>query len=74
MPAPQSSAPRDTACRRGPDSCILIITHYKRLLDFVKPDKVFVMAEGKIVAEEDGDFISHIEEKGYDWLKKNDAS
>lgn len=49
--------------------CVLIITHYKRILEYIKPDKVFVMIDGKIVREEEGEFVNHIEEKGYGWLK-----
>lgn len=47
------------------DKCILIITHYKRILDFVKPDKIFVMCKGKIVKEGGEELIQKIEEKGY---------
>ena len=52
------------------DKIILVITHYKRILDYVKPDKVFVMVDGKIVLEEEGSFVNHLEEKGYGWIKK----
>jgi len=55
-------------------NCVLIITHYKRILEYVKPDKVFVMLGGKIVREENGDFVNHIEEKGYGWLKDFEES
>jgi len=52
------------------DKIILVITHYKRILDYVKPDKVFVMIDGKIVLEEEGSFVNHLEEKGYGWIKQ----
>lgn len=52
------------------DKIILIITHYKRILDYVKPDKVFVMIDGKIALEENGEFVNHLEEKGYGWIKQ----
>ncbi len=53
-------------------NCVLIITHYKRILDYIKPDKVLIMLDGKIVLEEGSDFADHIEEKGYGWLKENE--
>ncbi len=57
--------------KENPESCVLIITHYKRILEYIKPDKVFVMLDGKVVLEENGDFVDHIEERGYGWLKEN---
>lgn len=56
---------------KSEDRCVLVITHYKRILEYVKPDKVLVMLDGKIVLEENGDFVNHIEEKGYKWLDGN---
>lgn len=55
--------------KTGTDKCVLIITHYKRILEYVKPDKVFVMVDGKIIREEEGDFVEHLEKKGYGWLR-----
>jgi len=51
------------------DKYVLIITHYKRILDYINPDRLFVMVSGKIVLEENGDFVNHLEQKGYGWLK-----
>ena len=51
------------------DKTILIITHYRRILDYVKPDKVFVMKNGEIVAEGEKEIINKIEERGYEWIK-----
>ena len=51
------------------DKYILVITHYKRILDYINPDRVFVMVNGKIVLEENGDFVNHLEQKGYAELK-----
>lgn len=48
---------------------ILIITHYKRILDYINPDRVFVMIDGKIVLEENGNFVNHLEQRGYSWIK-----
>ena len=44
---------------------LLIITHYKRILDYIKPDKVFVLQKGKIVKEGGAELVDHLEEKGY---------
>jgi Fe-S cluster assembly ATP-binding protein len=52
------------------DRYILVITHYKRILEYINPDRVLVMVDGKIVLEENGDFVNHIEEKGYAELSK----
>ncbi|MFC1768748.1 Fe-S cluster assembly ATPase SufC [Nanoarchaeota archaeon] len=45
---------------------VLIITHYKRLLDYVKPSRVYVMVKGKIVKEDGPEIVDLIEDKGYD--------
>lgn len=55
----------------NPNKIILIITHYKRILDYVKPDKVSIMIDGKIVLEGDSDIVDQLEEKGYGWIKEN---
>lgn len=47
---------------------IVLITHYQRLLDHIKPDYVHVMLNGKIVQSGKADLASELEEKGYDWL------
>ena len=52
------------------EKTILIITHYKRILDYVKPDKVFIMVNGKIVVEGGSDLVDHLEEKGYGWIEE----
>jgi Fe-S cluster assembly ATP-binding protein len=54
---------------RGPDRGFLVITHYQRLLDYIKPDVVHVLAEGKIVRSGGPELALELEEKGYDWLK-----
>jgi Fe-S cluster assembly ATP-binding protein len=51
------------------DKTILVITHYKRILNYIKPNKVFIMLNGKIVVEGKGKIINKIEKKGYSWLK-----
>ena len=52
------------------EKIVLIITHYKRILEYVKPDKISVILNGKIVLEGNNDLIEHLEEKGYEWLEK----
>jgi Fe-S cluster assembly ATP-binding protein len=51
------------------DKCILIITHYKRILEHVQPDKLFIMIDGKIALEGKGDLVDHLEAKGYGWIE-----
>jgi Fe-S cluster assembly ATP-binding protein len=53
------------------DKCILIITHYKRILEYVKPDKLIIMIDGKIALEGKGDLVDHLEEKGYGWIEED---
>lgn len=50
---------------------ILLITHYQRLLDYIKPDFVHVMENGKIIKTGDSSLAKELELKGYDWLKKS---
>ena len=49
---------------------VLVITHYQRLLDYIVPDFVHVVMDGKVVKSGDKDLAKKIEEVGYDWLKK----
>lgn len=56
---------------RGPAFGGLIITHYRRILDYVKPDKLHIMYDGKIVVSGGMELIAALEEKGYDWVKEN---
>ena len=51
---------------RSPDRGMLIITHYQRLLDYIVPDRVHVLAGGKIAASGDADFAKKLEAEGYD--------
>jgi Fe-S cluster assembly ATP-binding protein len=54
---------------RSPDRGFLIITHYQRLLDYIVPDVVHVMYDGKIVHSGDAELAKELESKGYDWVK-----
>jgi Fe-S cluster assembly ATP-binding protein len=51
---------------RSPDRGMLIITHYQRLLDYIVPDRVHVLAKGGIAASGDADFAKRLEKEGYD--------
>ena len=51
---------------RNPQRSMLVITHYQRLLDYIVPDKVHVLVDGKIVASGDADFAKKLEKEGYD--------
>lgn len=55
---------------RNPDRGFLIITHYQRLLEYIVPDVVHVMYDGKIVKSGDKSLALELEEKGYDWVKE----
>ena len=56
------------------EKSVLIITHYKRFLEYVKPDKVSIMINGKIVLEGDSNIVDKLEEKGYKWLEESSDS
>ncbi len=55
---------------RSQDRAFLVITHYQRLLNYIIPDVVHVMVDGKIVESGDKELALHLEEHGYDWLRK----
>jgi len=59
---------------RGPKLGILLITHYQRLLDYIVPDYVHVMYDGRIVRSGDKGLALELEAKGYDWVKKELAA
>lgn len=55
---------------RRSDNAILVITHYQRLLDYIIPDFVHVMVDGKIVKSGTKELAYELEERGYDWVRK----
>lgn len=55
---------------RGPGRGILVITHYQRLLDYIVPDVVHVMVDGRIVLSGEKDLALKLEAEGYDWVEK----
>jgi Fe-S cluster assembly ATP-binding protein len=54
----------------GPDMGVLIITHYQRLLNYIKPHFVHVMLDGRIVESGGPELALHLEERGYDWVRE----
>jgi len=59
---------------RNPDRGILVITHYQRLLEYIVPDYVHVMSEGKIIRTAGKELALELEERGYDWIKQEAAA
>lgn len=55
---------------RSPERAIILVTHYQRLLDYVEPDQVHVLSEGRIVRSGDKSLALELEERGYDWLRE----
>jgi Fe-S cluster assembly ATP-binding protein len=55
---------------RGPKLGVLVITHYQRILNYIHPDFVHVMMEGKIVESGDAQLALHLEEQGYEWVRE----
>tara|TARA_B100001123_G_scaffold86607_1_gene99534 strand:- start:377 stop:1129 length:753 start_codon:yes stop_codon:yes gene_type:complete len=55
---------------KNKDNAIVVITHYQRLLDYIIPDYVHVLFDGKIVKSGDKDLAIELENKGYDWIKE----
>jgi len=55
---------------RAPDRAILMVTHYQRLLDYIEPDFVHVMMDGRVVKTGDKTLALKLEEHGYDWVEK----
>ena len=54
---------------RSPDRAIILVTHYQRLLDYIEPDFVHVLSEGRIVRSGDKSLALELEEKGYEWVR-----
>jgi Fe-S cluster assembly ATP-binding protein len=58
---------------RSKDNAVVVITHYQRLLDYIKPDYVHVLYKGKIVKSGGPELAHELEERGYDWIKAENA-
>lgn len=59
---------------RSPDRAFIVITHYQRLLDYIVPDVVHVLADGQIVQSGDKELALKLEEQGYAWIKDRKIS
>ena len=59
---------------RSPDRAIVLVTHYQRLLDHVVPDRVHVLAGGRIVKSGGRELALELERRGYDWLREGPAA
>ena len=59
---------------KTPDTSCIVITHYQRLLNYIKPDIVHVLYDGRIVRTAGPELALELEEKGYDWITKNGAA
>ena len=55
---------------RDPNRSIIVVTHYQRLLEYIVPDKVHVLAHGRIVKSGDKSLALELEEKGYGWVEE----
>jgi len=56
---------------RRPDTSVIVITHYQRLLDYIVPDYVHVLYDGRIVRSAGPELALELEERGYDWIRKD---
>jgi Fe-S cluster assembly ATP-binding protein len=54
---------------RSPDRAMIVITHYQRLLNYIVPDNVHVLLDGRIVRSGGKELALELEERGYDWVK-----
>ena len=59
---------------RGPALGVLVITHYQRILNYIKPDYVHIMMDGRIVETGGAELALHLEEHGYDWLREKNST
>ncbi|NIL93453.1 MAG: Fe-S cluster assembly ATPase SufC [Woeseiaceae bacterium] len=55
---------------RSPDRAIILVTHYQRVLDYVEPDHVHVLSDGRIARSGDKTLALELEDKGYDWVRE----
>ncbi len=59
---------------RSPERAIVLVTHYQRLLDYVEPDFVHVLSEGRIVRSGDKTLAQQLEDKGYEWVREAESA
>ena len=59
---------------RGDERGFLIITHYTRILEYVKPDFVHILIDGRVVREGGAELANELEDKGYEWVREEVAA
>lgn len=59
---------------RGPNFGALVITHYQRLLNYIVPDRVHVMVDGRVITEGPKELAIELDQKGYDWIREQVAA
>ena len=59
---------------RSPERAIIVVTHYQRLLDYIVPDFVHVLSDGRIVKSGGKELALELEEKGYGWIESRRAA
>jgi Fe-S cluster assembly ATP-binding protein len=59
---------------RSPEKAIVLVTHYQRILDYIKPDHVHVLIEGRIILSGGSDLAMELEARGYDWVREGAES
>ena len=59
---------------RSPERAMIVVTHYQRLLDYIEPDYVHVLANGRIVRSGDKTLAYELEQKGYSWILEEEAA
>ena len=59
---------------RGPQKSVLLVTHYQRILDYITPDFVHVLVDGRIVKSGDAELALALEQKGYEWIRESSGT
>ena len=59
---------------RGPHKSVLLVTHYQRILDYISPDFVHVLVDGRIVKSGDAELALELEQKGYEWIRESSGT
>ncbi len=59
---------------RDPNRAIILVTHYQRLLNYIEPDYIHVLSDGKIIKSGDKSLALELEEKGYSWLEERESA
>ena len=59
---------------RGPQKSVLLVTHYQRILDYISPDFVHVLVDGRIVKSGDAELALALEQKGYEWIRESSGT